>query len=624
MKSKFILCILILFGTLLFYKNETRNVSSPLINEGCLHCHETEQDPSSSHPIASFGCTTCHLGNPHTFEKKRAHHFMISNPGDLNIVDTTCGRVNCHKENATQVKNSLMATNAGMKKKLATLFKEAPLFEQTNRFEQATFEKNTFFKKDFTTDLKGSQNKSMAFDLYSKMCATCHLGKKKDDVSGEIGQKGGGCSSCHIVGKSLNQNTQKKFMHPQITTRIPSSNCIKCHNRSARIGLSYFGKYESAGYGTPFEDDGLSQRKLSGKRFYMNLPADIHYQKARMECIDCHTRTGIMGNDISYENMSDQVDITCNACHAPKFSSFQSQESLAYRLGFLNQKMPLHQEQIVALTKKGTPIYNLRKEKAGIYFYRKMDGHRIKMKVTTLKEPHHSLNGHDRLTCQACHSTWMPQCYGCHYAYRLDQKQWDWLLQKKTPGKWIETRSYIRFFQPSLGVRNENRIMPLSPCQTFISVFDKNGDYQPRLSFQKLTITSFDPHTTQKYSRTCFDCHSSTKTLGFGIGLLIEKNQSIFFRSSYDASSSDLQVDAALDTFIDPKIGPLQAYTNSQTRPFDESELGSILSVRACLPCHEKYTDSIYINFKSSLNKFRTNKNLPCFNVLGKKLATLH
>ena len=226
-----------------------------------------------------------------------------------------------------------------------------------------------------------------------------------------------------------------------MTTRIPSENCVKCHNRSARIGLSYFGRFESAGYGTPYEGRGLNSRRLSGNRFFLHLASDIHYSKADMECIDCHTATGLMGDGKRYKRMQDQVDITCQACHLPDFSKVTSPESLGNRLAFLNKKIPEVQDQSIAFSKKGTPLYNLQKRDDKILFFRKRDGHPIEMDVTSEAKSHHRLPGHTRLSCQACHSKWIPQCYGCHLTYRRSERQRDWLNGKESEGRWAETRS---------------------------------------------------------------------------------------------------------------------------------------------------------------------------------------
>jgi len=277
--------------------------------EACLFCHKEMSDSDRSHPAAAFGCSSCHLGNPYSFDEKRAHTTRVKNPGDLRVVEITCGKSGCHGEIAGRVKKSLMATNRGILRIVQDEWGNGDGGEAVSAKPLAV--------RDFY-GIKPPAN--VPLDLYRKMCGGCHLWKKKEGANGEVGRRGGGCSDCHVVdGKKVKNPEGLLVNHPQMTTRIPSENCVKCHNRSARIGLSYFGKFESAGYGTPYEADKLSGRRLSGNRFYLDLPADIHFEKGKMVCIDCHTATGLMGDGRSYDKMADQVDITCEACHSPRF-----------------------------------------------------------------------------------------------------------------------------------------------------------------------------------------------------------------------------------------------------------------------------------------------------------------
>jgi hypothetical protein len=47
----------------------------------------------------------------------------------------------------------------------------------------------------------------------------------------------------------------------------------------------------------------------------------------------------------------------------------------------------------------------------------------------------HEMKSHERLSCDSCHTSWAPQCYGCHIEYYPQEKQWDHLKQKRTPGR---------------------------------------------------------------------------------------------------------------------------------------------------------------------------------------------
>ena len=406
-----------------------------------------------------------------------------------------------------------------------------------------------------------------------------------------------------------------------MTTRIPSENCVKCHNRSARIGLSYFGKFESAGYGTPYEADKLSSRRLSGNRFYLDLPADIHFEKGKMVCIDCHTATGLMGDGRSYDKMADQVDITCEACHSPRFEWNREAASLANRLAFLNGKIPEPGKNPTGFTRKGTPLYNLQQVNGKPVFYRKMDGRPLKLEgVNALSKAHHQLKGHERLSCQACHSAWVPQCYGCHLTYDPTAMQKDWITGKKTLGKWKEARSYQRFGKPTLGIHGDGRIFPISPCQVFFSASDDAGQYVKASqyvkteSFTNLNLSAFDPHTTRGKSRTCTDCHRDPKTIGLGEGILYRNGGKRVFRPTHNASDHGPGLSFPLDGFVTLGGRPLQTGVKNGVRPFNITEIDRILSVDPCLGCHDTYEDRIYQDFPESMNRFETEAGLPCLN----------
>ncbi|MFC1491728.1 hypothetical protein ACFLQ0_03970 [Nitrospinota bacterium] len=586
----------------LVYMENRRSKSLPLSTEACLFCHNKASDPDTSHPISAFGCYSCHMGNPYSLDKERAHLTMVKNPGNLSYVDRTCGQAKCHPQIVPRVKKSIMATNRGIIKTL-----------------EYRWEKIEKSDKDVEYLLENESAEGLAIDQYRKMCGGCHLWKKRDPRQGEIGKRGGGCSDCHIIDKVRQEPIDvANFQHPEITTRIPSENCVKCHNRSARMGLSYFGRFESEGYGTPYEGWDFNQRRLSGGRFYINLPADIHYAKARMTCIDCHTGAGIMGDGTRHEYMKDQVDITCQSCHIPRFISVKDKDSLASKLASLNKKISIHQGAQVGESKKGNALYNLQKRGNQIVFYRKTDGMPVELKIPLEEKLYHRLPGHERLACQACHSAWVPQCYGCHITYRKDLTQIDWLSGKKTPGQFRESRSYIRFSKPTLGINASGKVAPFSPCQVFVSVFDQEGNYVHRKSLKTLAMTSFDPHTTRKRSRSCQDCHGDPKSLGFGEGILYKRGESWQFRPSYDAQSSGMGIGFALDAFVDTQGTPLMSTAHKGARPFNQDELENILAVDVCLPCHDQYEDKIYRDFKMNRKRFETERDLPCWEMARK------
>jgi len=598
-----ILSLLILVGVLIFKENRIKRPEG-FSGEGCLFCHKEMSDPDRSHPASAFGCSVCHLGNAYSLEETRAHANLIKNPGDLRVVEMTCGKTGCHGEIVGRVKKSLMATNRGILNIVQDEWKNG---------------RNEAFVSTTPLNVRDLYEKhaprNVPLDLYRKMCGGCHLWKEKEGLKNEAAKRGGGCSDCHVVDEEKLKNPKGLLIrHPKMTTRIPSENCVKCHNRSARIGLSYFGKFESAGYGTPYEGDKLSSRRLSGGRFYLDLPADVHFEKGKMVCIDCHTATGLMGDGHSYDKMAEQVDITCEACHSPRFAFDPKVEPLANRLAFLNGKIPKPEKGPIGLTRKGTPLYNLQTVNGKPVFYRKTDGRALTLRVLNDSEKaHHNLKGHDRLSCQACHSDWIPQCYGCHLTYRKSVPQKDWMTGKKRPGKWKEARSYLRFRKPALGLRGD-RIYPLSPCQVFFSALDESDQFISAESFTNLNLSSFDPHTTSAKSRTCIDCHTDPKTMGLGEGILYQSEGKRVFRPTYRALDHGTGLPFPLDGFVTLNGKALQTGSRNNVRPFNQKEIGRILAVDPCLGCHKTYEDGIYKDFPKSMKRFETDERLPCLN----------
>jgi len=209
-------------------------------------------------------------------------------------------------------------------------------------------------------------------------------------------------------------------------------------------------------------------------------------------------------------------------------------------------------------------------------------------------------------------AAWMPQCYGCHLTYRKSEEQTDWLTHERSPGRWKEARSYIRFSRPALGVRDNREIFPISPCQMFVSVFDESGEYLAHQSFRVMNLSAFDPHATSGKSRTCLECHEDPKVLGLGEGILHQKEGRRIFRPTYDAAGSGLALSHPLDGYAGRDGDPLQDGLKNGVRPFGSDELDRILGVAPCLGCHPAYDDPIYGDFQESRRRFQEEAGLPC------------
>ena len=524
--------------------------------EMCLSCHQKEKlDPA--HDTKILGCSSCHLGDALAIGKEAAHKGMVLNPGDLRVVEQTCGNGSCHASDVKKVKNSLMATNRGILATLLYYWGEAPTQNGDYSVEK----------------LLKSGETSLALDYFRKLCGTCHLWKQKGDLPGFFGEKGGGCTACHHVMPDLPPITtltaegkvEKRKPHPLITKKVPVENCVRCHNRSGRVGISYQGIFEAEAYGTPYEEGGLSSKQLPGDRFYLELPNDIHHQKG-MACIDCHTRDEIMGDGKYYAHYEQQLEITCASCHT------RGEPGLTRRNNKLNN-IEQADGQVVLIGKLDDKKHQVRPPKKGTCDYA----------------------GHKRLSCESCHSNWVPQCYGCHVKRDMRETHLDKLTLKETKGWWEEGRSYLRYERPMLAVWDQEVVIVTPGCQDVVTLLDEEGKLAN--SFNSFTMAALNPHTTQAKGRTCADCHTSPKTLGLGEGSVWYEKGQWFFKPVNQGVKTPEGQTPPLDAYVTIDGQPLQKSSRPDLRPFNKEELGRILRVGRCLPCHTSYEDPAFRNY---------------------------
>ncbi len=566
---------ILLAGYLLFREQGTKRPGQlPVTTAGyvemCLFCHTTEK-LDRAHDSSVLGCSPCHLGDAMAVDKEKAHAGMVLNPGDLRVVDRTCGVEGCHPADVHKVKNSLMATNRGI---LSTL-----LYYWGERETQDS---------DLTVEkLMASGETSLALDYFRKLCATCHLWKQKNDLPQApafFNEKGGGCTACHHVlpdegradaGQLFSDGEdeqpaaetdekKKKKPHPLIIKKVPEKNCIRCHNRSGRIGLSYTGIFESEGYGTPYERGRLSSQRLPGDRFYLKIAEDVHHRKG-MSCIDCHTRDEIMGDGTSYAHYEDQLEISCTVCHADP----------------------------PAKTRKGHEMTNITRKGDGYVLTGRLDG-----KAHPVRPPKKEVclyPGHRRIACDACHSTWVPQCYGCHAKRDASETHLDKLTLEETPGWWEEGRSYIRYERPMLAVWGERVVIVTPGCQDVVTLVNKDGEVEG--GFNRFTMAAISPHTTQAGGRSCQDCHSSPKTVGLGEGTVVRRDGRWSFVPVGRGVDTLEGRTVPMDAFVTIDGKPLQHGSRSDLRPFNREELERILRVGLCLQCHTDYNDPAYRDY---------------------------
>ena len=130
--------------------------------DGCAGCHApAEGPPSGVH--AALGCAACHLGDGAATVAGPAHAGLEREPGALDTVDRTCGATGCHADQAARVRDSLMATGAGIIAVDRWAFNE-----------QALPDGHAGLPEDMAA-LLALTDPSPAQDHLRRLCAGCHL-----------------------------------------------------------------------------------------------------------------------------------------------------------------------------------------------------------------------------------------------------------------------------------------------------------------------------------------------------------------------------------------------------------------------------------------------------------------
>lgn len=379
-------------------------------------------------------------------------------------------------------------------------------------------------------------------------------------------------SSREAVVKVPSTGLEFSGIHPET--------CNSCHNRGKRIGVSYVGLMEQP-YGSNLMEGGKEQKKHHGKR-YKHVKSDLHFE-AGMTCQDCHTSIDMHGDGTLEGTTLGQVEIECADCHGTN-AEFPWDLKLGFGEKNLAVKVPegarglsnslpawmlmgtvYKPEDGYLKSARGNPLGNVIKKKGENKVIAHLaSGKDLEVPLLKIKHMNDSFKSKDaktamgaidvhmtKLECYACHSDWAPQCYGCHIKvdYTKGKSKIDWVASggtnfpngetsesvlgtkgKKLFGKPTETRSYLRWEDPILGINGEGHVTPIMPgCQVTFTVIGPEGETLilnkqavvpdgPNGTMVKGTdMAPVQPHTSGKKSRTCESCHSNPKALGYGI-----------------------------------------------------------------------------------------------------------
>jgi len=577
--------------------------------ESCMWCHDQVAGFVMSHDVQAIGCASCHLGNKLSTNKETAHQGMTLFPGNLSNAKQTCGTSNCHPNEFEHINNSLMTTNSGL------VAVDKFVFHESNNLDEL------YHIKDI--------GHSPAETHIRNLCANCHLGKEKAE-SGPIHEKsrGGGCLACHLQysdtqlashheyskGKSL--DSIPNYQHPQLNLNVDNNKCFGCHSRSGRISTNYEGWHETLISHKDFiTSDSL--RLLEDKRVFEKKDADIHH-KAGLQCIDCHLYQGVMGDGTRYTHQEHAVKIQCIDCHNSSFTLSSSYEDLN------------REEQKVFKLRKyiqtDLAIIKTQKDHAAILNSRVINDSQAFL-IGKFTEKQHPLNppaetctagGHKNVSCSLCHSSWVPQCLGCHNSYDSeDDMAYDLLDRKKVEGEWNEFIGKYFSEAPVIGVREHGEhISYESAAPGMIMTIDTASFYNRKdaNAFHRL-YAPVSPHTTQTKGRNCKSCHLNSLALGFGRGELVFKpntdNPQWSFRPNFANSIYDGLPEDAWTSFLNQEETNGKS-TRSDFRSLNQREQKKLLKVGACLTCHSENSAVMKASLRQDFNQLLKSRPSVC------------
>lgn len=594
-------------------------------DEGCQYCHEVMSGFSPSHNPEAIGCVSCHLGNSFTIDKELAHSRMIKIPGNLETAHLSCGTTDCHPGISERVEKSIMNRMSGV--------------VTVNRFIFG--EESDLNKLANITDIGYS-----AADTHLRnLCASCHTGNEKIEY-GPITElsRGGGCNACHLNYSEESKNDLNlleisagdssivKF-HPSLTLDVTNDHCFGCHSRSGRISTSYEGWHETSltidevdknnlrvpparrrggsGHNLKLKTDETQilkedfpndkkHRLLEDGRVFEFVSEDVHHTRG-MECIDCHNSYELMGDGNLYAHQNEQTNVECEDCHSKKeakyvlFDDLDSESRKIVELRNLNKP----NRKYLITRKDSIPLINT---------YINEDNSKILVGKKSKKE--FKLNppnficeegkAHDRLSCNSCHTSWAPQCVGCHTYFDKNASGYDNLTKRETEGSWRELLGEFFAEPPTLGIMNEGA--ESEKIETFVpgmimtldkSTFDEKGESN---IFHRLFAPAI-AHTTSAKGRSCKSCHNNSLAIGYGRGeLTFGKDGKWRFQNEFAIDEHDNLPQDAWIGFLNNNQGKA---TRVDSRPFTIEEQKRILTVGSCLTCHD---DNSKVMIKSLSN----------------------
>jgi len=320
--------------------------------EYCLTCHSDLKEISQSHPVESFGCIICHGGERLALDADLAHSSMrgANNPSALSVVEQSCGGSTCHSrdddemgDHIQRVSTSIQTTYAGAIANVRYAFGAqtdlTPFFGTLAIVDTSLPSKTGIL---FLEGYSASSETHPSLQKFGENCLNCHINSQPKEGTQQTTFSG--CSACHSPA-----NSGEVTVHT-LTTAISYTQCNNCHNR---------GNYDLS---TMTFVERRDQPVTRLERYYQPI-AQFTQCEYTLDCVDCHTRTEIMGDGDIHANKKDIQYIQCKTCHGtltelPLMKILTDPNDLAFRLAQLNPVVDLEIGDTILVTEQGEPLWN--------------------------------------------------------------------------------------------------------------------------------------------------------------------------------------------------------------------------------------------------------------------------
>lgn len=401
--------------------------------ERCLTCHFGIEEIGPAHPTRAFGCVVCHGGNALALSKPRAHKGLLGkrNPSTLEVQERTCGKEGCHvrsdnpsRSPSASVPLTLMATKAseiakaafalGWQKDELARFGVSPAREALGLIPE--IREKRMLAASSLAPFRPEDNPQKT--RFVKNCLSfCHL-HTGHDLKNTDARHLSGCAACHVPfrpsgrylgkDKAIKKNEAGHAPYHKMTTAISYTACNACHNQGVHsLRLEFF-------YRTDIPRPAITDPKADRWKAYYIPQAQFARCEVELECIDCHTRTEVMGDGHLTGNKDALQRVRCKTCHGTK-TSLPALRTLAsgadeafwvvrsYRRGFPALKLG----DRIGITDASEPLPHLREKNGQVILHSKAHEKRWRVPLAT-----HSRCAQEEKKQRS------QDCYPCHDASR--------------------------------------------------------------------------------------------------------------------------------------------------------------------------------------------------------------